>query len=46
MKKHSTKFLPVVVLNTNDVVPDISGAHSSILEDRTDIGASFSTLFG
>ena len=46
MKKHSTKFLPVVILNTNDVVPDISRAHSSILEDRSDIGASFSTLFG
>ena len=48
MKKHSTKFLPVVVLNTNGRLQDISGAHSSILEtqdSRDDVGGSYS-LFG
>ena len=45
MRKQSTKYLPVVVLNRNGAFEDISGAHSAVkdVQDRFDIGGSYSS---
>ena len=45
MRKHSTKYLPVVVLNRNGAFADISGAQSAVkdVQDGFDVGGSYSS---